>query len=114
MGTIESIILAFAIYFVYRLLLLNAKRKLLSYRIQTAMEQIEERTLECSIEKHGTALYLWEKETDKFMAQGNTIDELFTNAKKYFPDTVLLIEEDKIKEFLDKSELSPLQSAQHL
>jgi len=114
MGTIESIIIAFAIYFVYRLLLLNAKRKLLSYRIQTAMQEIEERTLECTVEQHGKALYLWEKETDKFMAQGNTIDELFNNAKKYFPDTVLLIEEDKIKEFLDKSELPPLQSAQHL
>jgi hypothetical protein len=110
MEPIELIIIAAAVYFVYRLLLLNAKRKLLSYRIQTAMQAIEERTLECTVEQHGKALYLWEKETDKFMAQGNTIEELFENAKKYFPDTVLLIEEDTIKEFLGKSELLQLQS----
>jgi hypothetical protein len=113
MEPIELIIVACVVYFVYRLLILNAKRKLLSYRIQTAMQQIKENTIECSIEEHSGAFYLWEKETDRFLTQGNTVEELFSNAKKYFPDTVLIIEEDRLTELLGKSGLTQLQQAQH-
>jgi len=109
MEPLELIILALAVYIVYRLVILNAKRKLLSYRIQTAMQQIEERTIECSIEEYNGAFYLWEKETKKFLTQGNNIDDLFINAKKYFPNIVFIIEQDKLNELLGKSAPPQLQ-----
>jgi hypothetical protein len=48
------------------------------------MQQIEEKTVECSVEEYGGAFYLWEKETKKFLTQGNSIEDVFLNAKKYF------------------------------
>lgn len=109
MEPLELIILAIAVYIVYRLVILNAKRKLLSYRIQTAMQQIEEKTVECSVEEYGGAFYLWEKETKKFLTQGNSIEDVFLNAKKYFPNIVFIIEKNELTELLGKSALPQLQ-----
>jgi hypothetical protein len=109
MEPIELIIAACVVYIVYRLVILNAKRKLLSYRIQTAMQQIEKTTIECSVEEYGGVFYLWEKETKKFLTQGNSIEDVFLNAKKYFPNIVFTIEEDNLKELLGISALPQLQ-----
>jgi hypothetical protein len=35
------------------------------------------------VEKHGSVLYLFDKESDEFVCQANTIDELADLAKKY-------------------------------
>jgi hypothetical protein len=41
---------------------------------------------ELRVEKHGEQLYLFDKDSNEFLAQGSTLQEAIANVEKRFPD----------------------------
>ena len=57
--------------------------KLLNH-LQESAEQDEE-SIQITIEKHNNVFYVYDRETNEFMAQGSTKDEVETNLQKRYP-----------------------------
>ena len=53
-------------------------------RLQESSEQDEE-SIQITIEKHNNVFYVYDRETNEFMAQGSTNDEVETNLRKRYP-----------------------------
>ena len=53
-------------------------------RLQESSEQDEE-SIQITIEKHNNTFYVYDRETNEFMAQGSTKDEVETNLRKRYP-----------------------------
>jgi uncharacterized protein YpmB len=54
---------------------------------------LENKIIECTIEKNGDQLYLFDKKTDSFVIQGKDLEEIEEKCKKHFPGINLYIDE---------------------
>ena len=55
-------------------------------RLQESVErQVEENVIQINIEKHNDMFYVYDRETNEFMAQGSSKDEVETNLRKRYP-----------------------------
>jgi hypothetical protein len=55
-------------------------------RLQESVErQVEENVIQINIEKHNDMFYVYDRETNEFMAQGSSKDEVETNLQKRYP-----------------------------
>lgn len=72
-------------------------KRLLEENVLQVQEEYEERT-KMRIEKHGTAIYAFEEETDEFIAQGNDLFDLDKAIQARFPGKKFAIREDNLKE----------------
>ena len=52
---------------------------------ESFQQQVEEGVVQISIEKHNNMFYVYDKETNEFMAQGSSKDEVETNLQKRYP-----------------------------
>ena len=57
--------------------------KLLNH-LQESAEQDED-SIQITIEKHNNVFYVYDRETNEFMAQGSTKDEVENNLRKRYP-----------------------------
>lgn len=48
-------------------------------------EEEQDSVIHITIEKHNNVFYVYDRETNEFMAQGNTQSEVETNLRKRFP-----------------------------
>jgi len=53
-------------------------------RLQESSEQDED-SIQITIEKHNNTFYVYHRETNEFMAQGSSKDEVETNLRKRYP-----------------------------
>ena len=58
---------------------------------------VESKIIECTVEKHGDQLYLFNKKTDSFVIQGKTLKEIEEKCKKDFPGINLYIDEKDLQ-----------------
>lgn len=53
--------------------------------MQGSLQGVEESVVQISIEKHNDMFYVYDKETNEFMAQGSTQKEVENNLQKRYP-----------------------------
>ena len=54
-------------------------------------ERIEKIIHEVAVEKHGEMEYWFDKDTDQFLGQGKTIEEVTKHIKSRFPDHIFVL-----------------------
>lgn len=76
---------------------LNAKNAMLDADIADLTEKIKQRVVSVVVERHGDIYYLYEKETDNFVAQGRDADEIRQILKNRWPNKTFFADEDNVK-----------------
>lgn len=79
-------------------LYLQAKNDILREELNAVSKKIKETIITVSIEKHGDIFYVFEKETNNFIAQGQTMAEIKEVMQKRFPKKTFVATEDHVKE----------------
>lgn len=82
-----------ALYFLYK------KRDELKEELVAAAKELKDKIIIVNIEKHGDMLYLFEKDTDRFIAQGRTKEEIMEHCRKRFPNQSVIADESDAKAF---------------
>jgi nucleotide-binding universal stress UspA family protein len=75
------------------LYLLRAKNAQLKEELVQAAKELKDKIILVNIEKHGDTLYLFEKDTDRFIAQGKTTEEIMKHCKERFPKQSVIASE---------------------
>jgi len=63
----------------------NVTEKLINHLQESVERQVEESVIHITIEKHNEMFYVYDRETNEFMAQGSSKDEVETNLQKRYP-----------------------------
>lgn len=102
-----ELVIAFAIAFVLGFVFGWVQRERYAKKIVSSMlddletdmvNTIKENTIPIKIEKHGEALYVFNSESDEFMGQGMTRDELEKELAKRFPNKKFNATSENLKE----------------
>jgi len=59
--------------------------KFIEHIHSSVQQEVEESVIQINIEKHNNMFYVYDKETNEFMAQGSCKDEVENNLKKRYP-----------------------------
>jgi CRISPR/Cas system-associated protein Cas5 (RAMP superfamily) len=59
--------------------------KFIEYLQDSGHEVANDDTIQITIEKHNDVFYVYDRDTNEFMAQGSSKDEVETNLKKRYP-----------------------------
>jgi len=78
---------------------LIAKNEVLGKQIEDMTKQIKEQIIHVDIEKHGEVFYLFEKDTNRFIAQGTNFDELKEHCVTRFKNKSIIANEDQMEQF---------------
>jgi hypothetical protein len=65
--------------------------------IESEVKKVEAHLFHISIEKYEDAIYVYEKETSKFIARGNSQEELEKILKEKYPNKKFACSEDQLK-----------------
>lgn len=76
---------------------LRAKNEVLHKQLEEINKKVKELIVRVTIEKHGDIFYIFEKETDRFVAQGRTADEIKEVMQKRFPEKTFIATDEEIK-----------------
>lgn len=71
--------------------------------LDTKIEQDKENSIRVNIEKHNGHFYVFEHETDKFLGQAETMDELDAYLAKHFPGKKFFVKESQLESIGVKS-----------
>lgn len=77
---------------------LVAKNEALAEQLEDLTKQLKEQVIQVDIEKHGSVFYLFEKDTNRFIAQGTNFDELRDHCVTRFKDKSVVANEDQMKQ----------------
>ncbi len=97
-----AIILGFAVGWIITKLVqgyLEAKNLMLEADIADLKERIKDNFIHVDIEKHGQVFYLFEKETNRFIAQGTNFEEIATHCKERFKNKSVVATEEQMEQF---------------
>ena len=78
---------------------LIAKNEVLGKQIEDMTKQIKEQIIHVDIEKHGEVFYLFEKDTNRFIAQGTNFDELKEHCVTRLKNKSIIANEDQMEQF---------------
>ena len=81
------------------LYLLRQKRDELREELASAAKELADKIILVNIEKHGDVLYLFEKDTDRFIAQGKTKEEIMKHCRERFPHQSVIASESDAKNY---------------
>jgi translation initiation factor 6 (eIF-6) len=70
-----------------------AKNEVLVDQIKDIQEQIKNNVIHVDIEKHGSVFYLFEKDTNRFIAQGTNFEEVKLNCESRFKGKTVVADE---------------------
>lgn len=76
---------------------LEAKNEILKEELEGLQKRVKEKFIHVNIEKHGNVFYLFEKETDRFIAQGLNMDELKAHCDARFKKSVIFADDADLK-----------------
>ena len=72
--------------------------KLFSHLQESVQQEVEESVIQINIEKHNNMFYVYDKETNEFMAQGSSKEEVENNLQKRYPGKRFGCNESKISQ----------------
>jgi hypothetical protein len=72
---------------------LVARNELLAEQLVDMTRQIKEQIIHVNIEKHGSVFYLFEKDTNRFIAQGANFEEVKLHCLTRFKDKTVVADE---------------------
>lgn len=76
---------------------LQAKNEILVEELEQLQKRVKDKFIQVNIEKHGDVYYLFEKDTDRFIAQGTNMDELKAHCDARFKNKVVFANDDELK-----------------
>jgi hypothetical protein len=79
-------------------LYLVAKNADLTKQVEEITKQIKEQIIHVNIEKHGNMFYLYEKDTNRFIAQGTSFDEVKENCEARFKGKSVVGNEEQMNQ----------------
>ena len=77
---------------------LIARNEILREELEIVSKKIKETIITVNIEKYGDTFYVFEKETNNFIAQGQSMSEIKEIMQKRFPKKTFVATEDHVKE----------------
>jgi len=78
-------------------LYLEAKNQMLEAEIETLTKKVKQLVVRVNVERHGDMFYLFEKETDQFIAQGRDADEIKQILQARFPQKTFFADDESVK-----------------
>lgn len=90
-GFVWGMMIYFALKFIS--LYLKSRNEILAEQLEGLTKQLKEQIIHVNIEKHGSVFYLFEKDTDRFIAQGTSIDEVKEHCLARFKDKTVVADE---------------------
>jgi len=78
---------------------LQAKNEILKEELDRLTKQLKDKIIQVNVEKHGSVFYLFEKDTNRFIAQGADINEIKKKCADRFKDTVIVADSDELKKY---------------
>lgn len=93
------IVWTFCVWMVLRIVrgYLEAKNAQLEKDLNELKTKIKEKIIKVNIEKHGEVFYLFEKETDRFIAQGKDADEIKNVLQNRYPDKTVFADKEHLE-----------------
>lgn len=76
---------------------LRAKNEVLKEELDDLQKRVKEKFIHVNIEKHGDVFYLFEKDTDRFIAQGTNMQELKDHCDSRFKKSVIFADDNDLK-----------------
>ena len=97
---VDVIFWLIVIWFLMKILekYLIARNEILREDLEEISKKIKETIVNVNIEKYGDVFYVFEKETNNFIAQGQSMAEIKEIMQKRFPKKTFVATEDHIKE----------------
>lgn len=77
---------------------LIAKNEALAEQVKEMTKQIKEQIIHVNIEKHGEVFYLFEKDTNRFIAQGATFEEVKEHCQTRFKNKSVIADETQMEQ----------------
>ena len=68
-------------------------------KVEESQVEIKQHIIMVNVEKHDDVFYLYEKNTDQFIAQGKTIEELSRRCQERFKNHTIIADENDLKSF---------------
>jgi hypothetical protein len=81
------------------LLYLQARQEILREEIKELSEQLKNKIIQVNVEKHGSVFYLYERDTNRFIAQGSDINEIKKKCEDRFKGAVIVADSDELKKY---------------
>lgn len=75
---------------------LEVKNEILRTELEEIQKKVKEKFIHVNIEKHGDVFYLFEKETDRFIAQGTSMDELKSHCDSRFKNSIVVADDQDL------------------
>lgn len=94
--------LAFLIIHVIAKIYLRMQSDKLDEAIQSGLSKLKETIIPARIEDVNGILFLYNRETEEFLAQGKDMTELNRSARERFPDKLFNVPQDELDKFLKK------------
>jgi calcineurin-like phosphoesterase len=78
---------------------LQAKNEILKEEIDDLTQKLKDKIIQVNVEQHGSVFYLFEKDTNRFIAQGSDIIEIKKKCADRFKDAVIVADTDELKKY---------------
>lgn len=75
---------------------LVAKNEALENQIKEMKAKVKEQVIYVNIEKHNNVFYLFEKDTNRFIAQGSNFDEIKSHCETRFKNKAVVADESQM------------------
>ena len=101
MSTWDIVLICLVIWAVAKFvsLYLEAKNEILKEEIDELTQKLKNKIIHVNVEQHGSVFYLFEKDTNRFIAQGSDIIEIKKKCADRFKDAVIVADSDELKKY---------------
>lgn len=98
---VEFIIICVLVWLACKFILfyLQAKNDILKEELDELTKKLKDKIIQVNVEKHGNEFYLFEKETNRFIAQGSNIDEIKKKCADRFKNATIVADADELKQY---------------
>jgi hypothetical protein len=91
MNIVDIALWVFGIWMVAQVIKSIATVAALKEAHEKVINHLDKIIREVTVEKHGEVEYWFDKETDQFLGQGKTTEELVAHIKSRFPDHIFIV-----------------------
>lgn len=77
---------------------LAAKNEVLEEQIKDLTQKVKDSIIHVNIEKHGEVFYLFEKDTNRFIAQGSNFEEIKEHCQTRFKNKSVIADESQMEQ----------------
>jgi hypothetical protein len=78
---------------------LQARQEVLKEEIDELAKQLKNKIIQVNVEKYGSVFYLFERDTNRFIAQGSDINEIKKICEVRFKDAVIVADSNDLKKY---------------